>query len=168
MKVTDYAPRAAPFDSHVMKLGLDLVGVEIGVDVGAHAQAMLEYCDIAHLHLVDPWPNPYCRGYCDGRLAALGLRSRISMMQCPSVDAAGSFGDGKLDFAYIDQEHDSHSVTRDLTLWWPKVRIGGLLGYRNYVTKKTPLVLAVDEFIASIGQQVKATVETGEIVLLKL
>lgn len=168
MKVTDYAPRAAPFDSHLMKLGLNLVGVEVGVDVGAHAQAILEYCDIAHLSLIDPWPNPYCRGYCDGRLAALGFRSRTSMMQCASVDAARSFGDATLDFAYIDQEHDSHSVARDLSAWWPKLRAGGMLGYRNYVTQKTPLVLAVDAFIASVGKQAAHTIEVGEILILKL
>lgn len=168
MKVTDYAPRAAPFDTHIQKLDGHLTGVEVGVDVGAHAQALLEYCNIARLTLVDPWPNPYCRGYCDGRLAALGFRSRISMMQCGSVDAARSFGDATLDFAYIDQEHGGPSVKADLVAWWPKLRVGGILGYRNYTKEPTPLSMAVDAVLLSLTGEVNFEIATGEIIMTKL
>lgn len=165
MKVTDYAPRAAPFDLQLMNYR-GAVGVEVGVDVGAHAQAILEYCDVAHITLVDPWPNPYCRGYCEGRLSALGLRPMFTMWQCGSTAAAAKFAEASLDFAYIDQEHGGDSVTLDLQCWWPKIRPGGILGYRNYTETKTPLVAAVDAFIAA-HTGIAATPATGEIIMVK-
>jgi hypothetical protein len=161
MKVTDYAPRAAPFDTYLK--GRELVGVEVGVDVGAHAEALLTYCPVALLHLVDPWPNPYCRGFCEGRLAR--FRQRVAMLPGKSSAMAGAFELGRLDFAYIDQEHDEFSVASDLRAWWPRIRTGGVLGYRNYVGRGNPLDRAVDAFIAE--NKIKAHVEAGEIVLLK-
>lgn len=164
MKVTDYCPRAAPFDSYLT--GQRMVGVEIGVDVGAHAQALLRYCDISMLSLVDPWPNPYCRGYCEGRLSALGYRPRFRMIVCGSLVAAPKFAPTSLDFVYIDQEHDGPAVAADLSAWWPALKSGGVLGYRNYGASNPALVAAIDSFV-EIRVGLKAQVETGEIVLLK-
>lgn len=162
MKVTDYCPRAAPFDSH----DIHGIGVEVGVDVGAHAQALLEYCaGISMLHLVDPWPNPYCRGYCEGRLAVLGFRSRFKMTQDTSLKASAGFGDQSLDFIYIDQVHQGDSVAADMHAWWPKLRTGGVLGYRNYTEARTPLSEAVDAFIEA--NKLSGKIEAGEIVIVK-
>ena len=165
MKITDYCPRAAPFDSYLR--GRDLVGAEIGVDVGAHAEAMLKHADIAMLHLVDPWPNPYCRGYCEGRLSVLGFRQRIAMNRATSLDAARQLAGVPLDFVYIDQEHIGDSVAAALAAWWPLVKPGGVLGYRNYTEAKNPLTVAVDRFTAGQGSRLVPHVETGEIVLVK-
>lgn len=172
MKVTDYAPRAAPFDSHLK--GRDLIGVEVGVDVGAHAEALLTYCPVGFLHLVDIWPNPYCHGYCEGRLARFRPRWRI--VSKGSLGAAEVFAvDGKMlagtsswppfDFVYIDQEHGGESVAADLDAWWPLLKRGGVLGYRNYNGRGTPLDLAVDAFVARARPAVH--IEDNEIILLK-
>lgn len=161
MKITDYAPRAAPFDSHLC--GRDLLGAEIGVDVGAHAEALLAYCPIAMVYLIDPWPNPYCRGYCEGRLAR--YRPRFAMNRGASHDAARAFGDGTLDFAYIDQEHDADAVSGDLRLWWPRLKSGGLLGYRNYTGRGTPLDKAIDAFVSA--HRLDPAIADNEIVLRK-
>lgn len=168
MKVTDYAPRAAPFDSYLT--GSNLIGVEVGVDVGAHAHALLAYCPIATLHLVDPWPNPYCRGYCEGRLSAMpGLRSRFYMHKCGSLEAAANIARGEMfDAIYIDQEHDAEAVSGDLRSWWQRLKLGGVLGYRNYTGRGTPLDKAIDEFVAKAGKAIeRAQVEIGEIVIVK-
>lgn len=163
MKITDYCPRAAPFDSCLK--GWDLIGVEVGVDAGAHAEALLTYGQIAMLHLVDPWPKEYFRGYCDGRLSR--FRGRFEMHQMRSHDAARSFAEAgrDFDFVYIDQEHDEESVARDLRAWFPRVKRGGVLGYRNYVGRGIPLDHAVDVFLAAY--ELKAEVLPGEIVIFK-
>jgi predicted O-methyltransferase YrrM len=162
VKVTDYCPRAAPFDTYLK--GRGLWGAEIGVDVGAHAEALLRHCPIDQLALVDPWPNPYCRGYCEGRLLSLGFRPRFQAYQCNSLDAVAKIP-APLDFIYIDQEHDGASVTSDLRAWWPKLKPGGVLGYRNYTATKNPLTQAIDAFVASV--RCATHIETGEIVLVK-
>lgn len=165
MKVTDYCPRAAPFDSYLK--GSGLVGAEIGVDVGAHAEAMLRYCLIGMLHLIDPWPNSYCRGYCEGRLSVLGYRGNFLMWQCDSLHAASKFAVDSLDFIYIDQEHDGKSVAADLRAWWPTLKPSGVLGYRNYAESNPSLMAAVDAFISAAGQALTWKIETGEAVLVK-
>lgn len=164
MKLTDYAPRAAPFDSYLT--GRDLIGAEIGVDVGAHAEALLTFCPVARLHLVDPWPHEHARGYCEGRLAR--FRSRYDVHQMGSLEAAKEFQSGMLDFVYIDQEHDGPSVTADLSAWWPLVHPGGLLGYRNYAQGRgSPLDMAIEAFIAANKIQTKYERYLNDIVLFK-
>jgi len=166
MKVTDYAPRAAPFDSY-LRYGRRLVGAEIGVDVGAHAQALLQFYDIDRLYLIDPWQREYQWGYCDGRLAALGFSGRFELIAKKSLEAAKRFAVESLDFLYFDQEHEGQVVGDDLITWWPKLKRGGHLGYRNYGNTAKGLTGAVDAFIARLGDKLEARREDGEMVLIK-
>ncbi len=167
MKKTDYAPRAADFDTYLV--GHNLVGIEVGVDVGAHAEALLTYCNIRSLYLVDVWQREFYRGYCEGRLYAKGFMHNVKMMQMGSMDAMLSFTSAHIeqyfDFMYFDQLHDYKSVKEDLTHWWPMLKPGGILGYRNYAESNKDLKRAVDEFIAKI--KCKSVIERGEIVLFK-
>lgn len=165
MKITDYCPRAAPFDSYLPSG--DLVGAEIGVDVGAHAEALLTYGQVRLLHLIDPWPNIERKGYCDGRLSR--FRGRYSMHQATSLGMAVIFREiGPLDFAYIDQEHDGLSVAADLRAWWPLVRPGGVLGYRNYAeNRQNPLDLAIESFVTEHKIATKIERYGNDIILFK-
>lgn len=162
MKVTDYCPRAAPFDSCLTRR--NLVGMEIGVDVGAHAHAMLAHCDLSHLYLVDPWEKDYFRGYCEGRLHAAGYKHRVTLLKTTSLKAVDLFLDAPgFDFVYIDQHHEADIVAHDLAAWWPRLASDGVLGYRNYTGKGTPLDRAVDAFVAK--HRIRAKPAQGEIIL---
>ena len=164
VKITDYCPRAAPFDSYLK--GRELVGVEVGVDVGAHAEALLTYGPVAMLHLIDPWPKDYFRGYCDGRLSR--FRGRYRLWPGTSMECVKGFFADTLDFVYIDQEHDAESVAADLRAWWPLLKSGGVLGLRNYTARDTPLDRAVDAFVGgSRAAEITRHVESAEIVLVK-
>lgn len=164
MKLTDYAPRAAPFDTYLH--GVGLIGVEVGVDVGAHAEALLTYCPVAMLHLVDPWPKEWARGYCDGRLSR--FRPRYAMHQCGSLEGAKQLAVGGFDFVYVDQEHDAASVTADLKAWWPLVRPGGVLGHRNYAEGRgEPIDRAIDTFVSEHGIRTKYERYLNDIILFR-
>ncbi|HET9564653.1 MAG TPA: class I SAM-dependent methyltransferase [Mycobacterium sp.] len=162
MKVTDYAPRAAAFDTYLK--GAGLVGAEIGVDAGAHAEALLRYCPVAKLYLVDPWPRDYAFGYCEGRLAR--YRHRIAMVRKQSKDAVALFTDASLDFLYFDQAQAGTSVAYDLEHWWPRLKVGGVLGHRNYAPVNQGLMDAVDAFAAA--HKLEKIVEfASDVILLK-
>lgn len=137
MKVTDYSPRAAVFDTYLTET--NLTGLEIGVDVGAHAEALLKYCSVKHLTLVDIWDKDYCRGYCEGRLVQ--YRPKIKLIKA----SAESFLDfSPRDFIYFDLPQTYELTKRMLKTWWPSVRPAGVLGYRG---AKWPEVLkACKEF----------------------
>lgn len=44
-----------------------------------------------------------------------------------SVEAAKYFGDGVVDFVFIDASHDEASVREDIAVWNPKIKAGGML-----------------------------------------
>jgi predicted O-methyltransferase YrrM len=58
--------------------------------------------------------------------------SRAMLMRKYSVDAAKLFGDGALDFVYIDGNHNIQNVIADLAAWTPKVRSGGIIAGHDY------------------------------------
>lgn len=142
MKATDFSMRTGFLECYLK--GTNLVGVEIGSDVGAHAESILTHCSIEKLTLVDPWVNPLMEGICIGRL--FRWRNRVCMEKMTSEQAVKLFGVRVLDFVYIDQLHDYDSVKFDLTNWWGKLKEGGILALRNY-NGNPGLKKAADEFI---------------------
>lgn len=165
MKITDYAPRSAAMDAHLS--GQELRGIEVGCDVGAHADALLRYCSVRHLVLVDLWEKEFYRGYCMGRIQSQGWKNRVDFLQMTSRAAAKHFGENAFDFVYIDIRHDYESVKESLEDWWPKLKVGGVMGYRNYSPSNRELTRAVDEFIERHGIRSKVEPYHGEIVLFK-
>lgn len=59
------------------------------------------------------------------------------------------FEDGWFDYVYIDSDHTYEAVKKDIELWWPKVKEGGILAGHDYNTfnKLYGVVPAVNEFI---------------------
>lgn len=146
MKVTDYCPRAAFMDTKLK--GNDLVGIEVGCDVGAHAEALLVYKAIAHLIIVDLWQNEWCEGYCKGRLSKF---NNVTSVKGTSHNASTKF-DTQFDFIYIDIAHDDITVKESLNDWWPLLKVGGVMGYRNYTTCKKE----IDKFIVDKKHEISS------------
>jgi predicted O-methyltransferase YrrM len=163
MKISDYAPRAGGLDAHLS--GVGLVGIEVGCDVGAHAEALLAYCSLKRLVVVDIWTNPYCQGYCAGRLQTKGYMKQVELVKADSHAASAQFRVEEFDFAYIDIEHDSETVAQSLEDWWPKLKPRGLLAYRNY--SKGTIKPVLDAFVER--HQLRFIVENyhNEIILFK-
>jgi predicted O-methyltransferase YrrM len=130
MKISDYAPRSGALDAHLS--GVGLTGIEVGCDVGAHAEALLTYCSVKRLVVVDLWENPFCEGYCMGRLQSKGFKNFVEFVKADSHEASKRYRAEEFDFVYIDIMHDSETVSQSLEDWWPKVNPGGMLAYRNY------------------------------------
>lgn len=163
MKETDYAPRAAQFDA--LLKGQDLIVCEVGVSAGAHAHALLQYCPIKRLYLVDIWDeaNGFTFGFCSGRLLSHGFGSRVEFITKESVKAAKGLPDNFFDAIYLDQKHLYTVVKEDLLNWWPKLKSGGILGHRNYGVDV--IRLALDDFVAQ--NSLSTQVFSEEIILYK-
>lgn len=61
-----------------------------------------------------------------GRLEQFGDRAKLYIED--SVKASERFENNSIDYIYIDAEHDTKSVLRDIQAWWPKIKKGGILG----------------------------------------
>jgi hypothetical protein len=125
-------------------------GVEVGTHRGDYARAILRRWP-GTLHCVDHWsvpPGYEAQAAClsalggtgdraadlaaaEGALEPFGDRARLWPME--SGLAASHFPDGSLDFAYIDGDHRAEAVLRDLNLWWPKLKAGGLLAGHDLI-----------------------------------
>jgi hypothetical protein len=143
------------------------VGVEIGVAFGGHAEAILRQTQINKLYGVDPYR--YFNDYDDpmnlpqsefdalyeftkSRLAVFG--SRFEVVRDISSEAAAVIKD-QIDFVYIDALHTYEGVRDDLKTWFPKVRIGGIIGGHDYGHANFPGVKkAVDESFLRFGWKI--------------
>ena len=79
-----------------------------------------------------------------------------------SEAAAVDFQEGFFDFICIDAGHEYENVARDLEVWWPKLKVGGMLAGDDFVDlhdtayafKVTPNIgvkSAVANFSATVG-----------------
>ena len=121
-------------DDHGLK-----VGVEVGVLDGAFSRGLLQ-SRIEKLYSVDTWQ--YRKGQWDEinyATAAVTLKafgSRSEMVKAESGEAAKRFGEGELDFVYMDAHHSKRAVERDVKLWFPKLRTGGVIAGHDWVREE--------------------------------
>lgn len=157
--------------------GLVGTGVEVGVFRGGFSKHILKHWDGTLLYSVDPWIHQFDAkldvsnadqleqnehfNVCREALREFKMRSCI--VRKTSVDAANVIVD-TLDFVYLDARHDYRSVWSDLQVWWPKVRLGGVLAghdYKNSFVRKNLVEVkrAVDNFFIVEDREVLTTTD---------
>jgi len=140
----------------------NLVGVEIGVYRGDNAAYILLTLDMKKLFLIDPYleykeykNNPGWEGRVQTdfnnflEIATSKLKpyqEKVEFIKKKSEDAAPDVPDG-LDFVYIDGNHEYDFVKRDIDLYYPKLKEGGVLGGDNL--EMSGVSRAVIEFVAN-------------------
>jgi hypothetical protein len=130
------------------------VGAEIGVHEGDFSRRILQMTKPRRLHLIDPWKYEeaelYARSLYGGRLGvdqehmdwryeSVARRFRrevqagqVEIRRQRSAEACDAFADSAFDWIYIDGDHRYEQVIRDLELYQPKVKPGGLITGDDY------------------------------------
>jgi len=130
-----------------------LTGCEIGVARGVNAKSLCELLNIETLYLVDPY-EPYQQ---DHRVSDYGDKFREAQQHleafqnivrwlCHCSTEAIQWLPNKLDFVYIDGNHQYQHVKQDLRLYYEKVRHGGVIGGDDFCGTWLGVVQAVLEF----------------------
>jgi hypothetical protein len=157
---------------------------EIGVASGDFSQDILTATKPRRLHLIDPWEhqdradyakdlNNVSEGEQDARFDAVLARFRaqidggiVKVHRDYSEDAAIFFGDGQLDWIYVDGMHTVEAAYNDLVTYAPKIRADGFIighDYTNHVQARHwnfGVVDAVNRFVLEFGYEfVALTVE---------
>lgn len=125
----------------------NLVGVEIGVFCGSHAQSLIENSNMSKLYLIDAYDlyEDYNEGKQVYGISQLDLKnaeiqarklldpykSKIVWLKGYSKDMVSHIQE-PLDFVYIDGNHDQEYVWEDITNYWPLVKSNGILGGHDY------------------------------------
>lgn len=137
----------------------DLVGVEIGVLDAENAYKIMTNLDIKKLYLIDPWCG---YGDMDGH-GVIGDNSDAQKCYEHAVKIMKEFGDkiifiramsenavkaipNNVDFVYIDGNHRYEYVKRDIELYYPKVKAGGMLAGHDFKSGEAGVQRAVEEF----------------------
>jgi len=139
----------------------DLVGVEIGTFRGVNAYAILSFLPIKMLYLIDPYleydeyveawiPNhsqsDFNNDYARAKKRLRKFKDKITFIKMKSEEATVRIPDD-LDFIYVDGNHKYEYVKRDLELYYPKLRKGGILGGDNFEVEFQGIPRAVLEFV---------------------
>ena len=118
-----------------------IVGVEIGVCLGTTTKHFLQNIpNINYLWAIDPYPtftdwngfemtreiqNKF-KHYSYGQLGLWIENGKLCFIDEKSEDFAEVIQDSELDFIFIDGDHSYEGVSKDIKLWWPKVKSGGI------------------------------------------
>jgi len=120
---------------------------EVGVEKGLNAAEMVQKMNIDKLYVIDDYLpySDYLGGLCPQyiqdevyQIMFTNLRShldKIVFITKSSLLAATLFCDEFFDFVYIDGNHNYESVKQDMTVWFPKVKKGGILGGHDFDTR---------------------------------
>lgn len=141
-------------------------GCELGVAYGGQSRYLLEHTGVARVYSVDPYHHFPASEWNDGgnfnqntldvmflkvahMLRTFGPRSHL--IRDTSSNAASLFQNEELDFVYIDANHEYSHVLQDLSLWYPKVRSGGLVAGDDYIVWGQSVPQAVYRFTKQHG-----------------
>jgi len=109
-------------------------GVEIGCLNGRSAATLLASQAGLYLTSIDPFiPDSMAPTLIGSEAKALNLNAeaviqgRYAIMKAYSWDVVNEFEDECLDLLFIDGDHRYPSVRKDLRLYAPKLKVGGLL-----------------------------------------
>ena len=140
------------------------IGAEIGVYTGNFSAHILDMWRGSVLYSIDPWTHQGVkldvsdvpqdeqnRIYSQAVENLRMFKNRSKILREYSVIASKQFKDESLDFVHIDARHDYRSFSADLSAWYPKVRIGGVVSghdYKNSCVRKNLVEVkrAVDNF----------------------
>jgi predicted O-methyltransferase YrrM len=80
-------------------------------------------------------------------LSPLLDRGALTLIQGHSHEVVHQYPDESIDFLFIDGSHEYEDVKKDLLLWLPKVKHGGIIAGHDYDPAWLGVVQAVNEVI---------------------
>ena len=151
-----------------------LIGVEIGVAGGEHALSLLRTLDIKKLYLVDPYElyDDYSEGKLHygidqqslsetekvARENLFEFNDKIQWIRKLSSEAVLEIAE-KLDFVYIDGNHQAKFVAEDIENYCLLLKNGGVIGghdyYNGFQREHDDVVRVVTSFAASSNKQLR-------------
>jgi hypothetical protein len=141
-------------------------GVELGVFEGDTFKHLLASCPGLRLAGVDLFDSDFFESTREGRPPrAFNLEKsyrdlcrwcvdhaplRGELLRMTTTYAAGAFKDATCDFVFIDADHRYEAICKDIDIWLPKIRDGGMMIGHDYNVRDFPgVVQAVTERFGS-------------------
>jgi predicted O-methyltransferase YrrM len=121
--------------------------VEIGAMYGKSTAFMAVELDKAgkpaRFDVIDKWEDPSVMKKFKQNLTRVW--HLLNAYQCDSVTASSSYSNSRLNFVFIDADHNELALTQDIMAWLPKVMQGGILAGHDYTENHPGVVAAVNK-----------------------
>ena len=110
-----------------------LNGCEIGIATGINSQIILKELNIKKFYLIDIWDNydgyKWLWSKHNYELVKKKFQNdaRIIIKKDYSKNVVKEIKDNSLDFIYIDGNHQYDFVYQDISLWYSKIKINGII-----------------------------------------
>lgn len=174
-KANEYHPDTHTYGSvspvlHLLKDKTDLVIAEIGVFRGESTLAMFEYLNIKRAYLIDPFDitianqfnasdgtnhHLHARLFQDTKDKLSKYQDKIVWLTDISENVYNKIQDYELDFIFIDGAHTYDAVYKDLTLYYQKVKMNGVIAGDDFSNKfrkdNFGVIEAVNDVLSDIG-----------------
>jgi len=75
------------------------------------------------------------------------VKDYITPIRMDSISASKLYADESLDFVFIDADHEYENALADIKAWYPKVKIGGMIGGDDFGNATAGISRAVTELI---------------------
>lgn len=159
-------PRGSTLYAKELFKDREVVCCEIGVASAENSESILKTLNVERLYLVDPYtpyhiphafvPKTVPQDKQDMRV--LLARERLNRWEdkcvwltMSSEEASDLIPDNSLDFLYIDGDHSLKAFNRDLDLYYPKVKTGGVMSGHDFSGDWLPIVYSVVAFTVKHG-----------------
>ena len=146
-----------PSTEYMKSLGRkNIIAVEIGTDRGYNAKTMLKELDIKMLYLVDPYTGEEQSGrslattgaesaYGQAKKELKQYKDKICFIRKFSYDAVNDLPD-EIDFIYIDSAHTEETTKKELEIYYPKMKRGGVMAGHDFYGDNVGVAIAVADF----------------------
>lgn len=146
------------------------VAVEIGTHQAVYAEQIIQRWK-GTLYLVDPYDGPNIVYYPnteetktreeDYLVAQKRMEKydNVHFIRDQSVNASTRFGPTSIDLVYIDGLHDVLNIVRDFSVWFPKVKTGGILSGHDFCAYHHTIIAAIHLLANFYGQVIEKTEE---------
>ena len=122
-------------------------GVEVGTYEGEYSESICKANPQMKLWTIDPWLAYEGYGDFTSQIVLTSLfkkaKKRLSaypkckIMRTSSMNAIKEFRNNSLDFVYIDANHQDPYITKDITEWQKKIRVGGIMAGHDYIRMRS-------------------------------
>jgi len=124
----------------------EIIAAEVGVWKGHNTEHIIKVLPIKKIYAIDPW-IPFSSSEHDAKtmsIAEQATRKRLSRygnkveIIKSTADKAVKLLPEKMDFIYIDGNHDYEYVKNDIENYYKKLRVGGILAGDDIQNRRIP------------------------------